>query len=168
MRSRKPFSTAAIAVAGVLLVVLILVLGTLWMSRSAGRDTEDAVSSVSRLYLDELAGRREQVVSDNLRENIDRIGIAIGLMTEEDLSDVPHLQESGRNDMIPPGRLFSSFKSILRIIVLPIPCFVNTEFAKNHGRTLPEPLPDPADVRTIVPPSRGPVRSPGSRRGCPP
>ncbi len=93
MRSRKPFSTAAIAVAGVLLVVLILVLGTLWMSRSAGRDTEDAVSSVSRLYLDELAGRREQVVSDNLRENIDRIGIAIGLMTEEDLSDVPHLQE---------------------------------------------------------------------------
>ena len=34
-------------------------------------DTESAVHSVSLLYLDELAGRREQVVAGNMQEKID-------------------------------------------------------------------------------------------------
>ena len=48
--------------------------------------------SVSVLYLDELAGRREQVVADNLREKVNVIYTALDLMTEEDLSDSAHLQ----------------------------------------------------------------------------
>jgi hypothetical protein len=36
------------------------------MGRTAGRDTEQAVRSVSLLYPDELADRREQVVENNL------------------------------------------------------------------------------------------------------
>ena len=44
------------------------------------------------LYLDELAGRREQVVSANLSKKIDDMNVAIGLMTDEDLSDEEHLQ----------------------------------------------------------------------------
>ena len=78
--------------AGGILVAVILVVGTIWTGNAAQRDTEDAVRSVSLLYLDELAGRREQVVEDNLNDNINVINIAIGLMTDEDLSDLEHLQ----------------------------------------------------------------------------
>ena len=47
------------------------------MGSRARRDTEEAVRSVSLLYLDELAGRREQVVEDNLREKIQTVKRAI-------------------------------------------------------------------------------------------
>ena len=47
---------------------------------------------MSLLYLDEPAGRREQVVADNLRDKIDVIQTALELMTEDDLSDMAHLQ----------------------------------------------------------------------------
>lgn len=79
-------------VLGGALVVVILIFGTIWMSNNAHQDTEKAVRAVSYLYMDELAGRREQVVANNLNDNINRIQIAIGLMTEEDLSDFAHLQ----------------------------------------------------------------------------
>ena len=81
------------AIIGGIVVIAILVLGTIWMGRSASRDTEEAVRSVSLLYLDELAGRREQVVEDNLNDNIEIMNIAVGLLTEEDLSDAEHLQQ---------------------------------------------------------------------------
>ena len=84
--------TVRIAVIGSILVVAVLFLGSIWTGQSASRDTEEAVRSVSLLYLDELAGRREQVVADNLNDNIELMNIAINMMTEDDLSDVGHLQ----------------------------------------------------------------------------
>jgi len=62
------------------------------MGSRARRDTEEAVRSVSLLYLDELAGRREQVVEDNFQEKIQTIRVAIDLMTDEDTSDKAHLE----------------------------------------------------------------------------
>ena len=64
----------------------------MWMGSRARRDTEEAVRSVSLLYLDELAGRREQVVEDNFQEKIQTIRVAIDLMTDEDTSDKAHLE----------------------------------------------------------------------------
>ena len=84
--------TATIAVIGSLVLAIILVAGTMWMGAHARQDTEEAVRSVSLLYLDELAGRREQVVEDNLQEKIQTIRVAIDLMTDEDLSDKAHLE----------------------------------------------------------------------------
>ena len=84
--------TTQIVTIGSLLLALILVSGTIWMGHSAKKDTEDAVRSVSLLYLDELAGRREQVVEDNLREKVDTIRIAIDLMTGDDLSDKSRME----------------------------------------------------------------------------
>ena len=72
--------------------MLILVIGTIWVGRSAKTDKEFAVRSVSLLYLDELAGRREQVVTENTQEKITVFNIALELMTEDDLSDLAHLQ----------------------------------------------------------------------------
>ena len=75
-----------------LVVLAIMFFGTIIMGQRASVDTEEAVKKVSLLYLDELAGRREQVVEDNLNESIEDIEVAVSLMTDEDTSDVEHLQ----------------------------------------------------------------------------
>ena len=80
------------AVIGGVLVAAILILGTFWSGQRARQDAENAVSSVSRLYLDELAGRREQVVASALNRNIRNMQTAVSLLTEDDLSDIAHLQ----------------------------------------------------------------------------
>ena len=84
--------TTQVAVIGSLVLALVLVAGTIWMGQHAKRDTEEAVRSVSLLYLDELAGRREQVVEDNLQDKVQTIRVAIDMMTPEDLSDKTHLE----------------------------------------------------------------------------
>ena len=91
MTGKQKGITLASAIGSVILV-FILVFGTMWMGSNARNDTESAVRSVSLLYLDELAGRREQVVSANMQEKINVIHTALDLMTEEDLSDGAHLQ----------------------------------------------------------------------------
>lgn len=90
----KPRNTAIITVAviGSLFVMFVLVFGTVWMGQHARSDTEAAVRSVSLLYLEELAGRREQVVAENLQDRIFDMQTALELMTEEDLRDEAHRQ----------------------------------------------------------------------------
>ncbi len=85
-------SLAPLAIAATVIVALILIVGTVRMGQSAKEGTETAVHSVSLFYLDELAGRREDVVENNLNDKIDVIRIAVSLMTDEDLSDDAHLQ----------------------------------------------------------------------------
>ncbi|MBQ7624745.1 MAG: response regulator [Clostridia bacterium] len=85
-------NSVRIAVIGVVAVTLILIFGTVWMGQRARQASDDAVRTVSLLYLDELAGRREQVVSDNLQRRVSDMKTALELMTEEDLSDMAHLQ----------------------------------------------------------------------------
>ena len=91
MTDRQKGITLASAIGGIILV-FILVFGTMWMGSNARNDTESAVRSVSLLYLDELAGRREQVVSANMQEKINVINTALEMITEDDLSDDAHLQ----------------------------------------------------------------------------
>ena len=92
IQSKKRNNTLRFTLIGSILVAVILVAGTILTGQSAQKDTETAVHSVSLLYLDELAGRREQVVESNLNKKIDDINTAIDLMTEEDVSDAEHLQ----------------------------------------------------------------------------
>ena len=85
-------NTAGFALVCSLVIVVVLVLTTLWVGQSTRKDTDRAVRTVSILYLDELAGRREQVVENNLQNNIQTIKVAIDLLTKEDLSDKAHLE----------------------------------------------------------------------------
>ena len=80
------------AMIGGVLIALLLILGNLWQGNSARRSTEEAVHSVSNFYLQELAGRREQVVASNLSDSINNMYAAIGLLEENDLSDMARLQ----------------------------------------------------------------------------
>ena len=79
-------------VIGALVVVLILIAGTFWMGTSVTEDNEEAVRTVSLLYLDELAGRREQVVASELGDYINDMTVALDLLTKDDLSSVDKLQ----------------------------------------------------------------------------
>ena len=80
------------AIIGSIVVAIILVLGTFLTGKTAGEDTETAVRTVSLLYLDELAGRREQVVATTLSGYINNMDIALGLMESDDLSSLEKLQ----------------------------------------------------------------------------
>ena len=85
-------NTTIISIAGGIIIALILVLGTLWMGHSARTDTANAVRTVSYLYLDELAGRREQVVSENLQDRITDMQTALDLLTPADLNSKESLE----------------------------------------------------------------------------
>ncbi len=80
------------AVIGVMNVAAILIIGTVWTGRSASRDANKAVRNVSLLYLDELAGRREQVVARTLDGYINDLDVAVGLLDKNDLASVENLQ----------------------------------------------------------------------------
>ena len=82
----------SVTIIGGLIIAAILIVGTILSGQQAKLDAENAVNSVSLLYLDELAGRREQVVSSTLERNIRNMQTAVGLLTEDDLSDTEHLQ----------------------------------------------------------------------------
>ena len=75
-----------------IILAVLVILGTLWMGESAKDATNEAVHSVSRFYLDELAQRRAQVVSTNLETNLNNMQTAIDLMDTDDFSDMKHLQ----------------------------------------------------------------------------
>ncbi|MBQ8007083.1 MAG: hybrid sensor histidine kinase/response regulator, partial [Lachnospiraceae bacterium] len=92
MKKSNIRSITTLAVIGGILVALVLNIGTVWTGRSASRDTEQAVRNVSLLYLDELAGRREEVVASTLSDYISDMDVALGLLTEEDLSSTENLQ----------------------------------------------------------------------------
>ena len=85
-------NTAIISILGGVIIALILVLGTIWMGQSARKDTNNAVRTVSNLYLDELAGRREQVVSENLQDRITDMQTALELLSPADLESKERLE----------------------------------------------------------------------------
>lgn len=89
---RLKSSTVSFITVCSLVIVIVLVFTTLWVGQSTRKDTDRAVRTVSVLYLDELAGRREQVVENNLQNNIQTIRVAMDLLTKDDLSDKAHLE----------------------------------------------------------------------------
>ena len=88
----KESNILRLSIFGIIVVAVLMIAGTFWEGQKARLDTEKAVRSVSLLYLDELAGRREQVVAANLQGKISNLKTAVSLMTDEDLSDEEHLQ----------------------------------------------------------------------------
>ena len=96
MEGKHKNRTILVTVASIVILVALLAGGMVLLAGNAHKDALDAARSVSLLYLDELAGRREQVVEDNLNNNINVIDIAIQILTEEDLSDFSHMRDYQR------------------------------------------------------------------------
>ena len=96
MEGKRRNRTVLVTVISAVALAAILACGMLLLSGSAHKDASDAARSVSLLYLDELAGRREQVVEDKLTGNINVIDIAIRMLADEDLSDLEHMRNYQR------------------------------------------------------------------------
>ena len=92
MEAKKQASIMRAAITAAIVVVAILIVGSFWNGKSAGADTEKAVRSVSLLYLNELAERREQVVAARLADYISDMDIAVGLIEKENLKSIEKLQ----------------------------------------------------------------------------
>lgn len=82
----------SLLIMGGVIVAGILIIGMLLTGRKASEDTNAAVRNVSLLYLDELAGRREQVVESVLNDYTMNIDIALGLLEKGDLSSTDSFQ----------------------------------------------------------------------------
>ena len=84
--------TRRIAISGGVLIAFVLILTTVWTGISARHGTERAVRTVSNFYLRELAGRREQVVASNIKNNIQNMRDALDLLNDNDLSSPGNLR----------------------------------------------------------------------------
>ena len=74
-KQKRRTITAVIVGGGI--IASILLLTTIWVSNSARTGTSEAVNRVSEFYLEELAGRRAQVVSEELKNKIKNINLSL-------------------------------------------------------------------------------------------
>lgn len=81
------------AVAGGTIIAAILFITMGWVSNKARIDTNLAVNRVSDFYLEELAGRRAQVVSEELNSNLIYMKNALTVLEDSDLESQETLQE---------------------------------------------------------------------------
>ena len=92
MKEQENKSAVRFLVLVALIVATLVTIGTLRMGQNAKKANDDTVRAISNFYLDELAGRREQVIASNLNSHIRDIRMAVSLLTENDLRDLKHLR----------------------------------------------------------------------------
>ena len=81
------------AVTGGIIIAAILFATMAWVSNKARNSTNLAVSRVSDFYLEELAGRRAQVVSEELNTHLTYIENALTVLEDSDLESQETLRE---------------------------------------------------------------------------
>ena len=66
---------------------------TVWVSKNARVGTQQAVNNVSGFYLDELAGRRAQVVSEELKNHFTHMENALEILEASNLRSQETLRD---------------------------------------------------------------------------
>ena len=77
--------TAVLAVGGGIIITVILLITTIWVMSSARTGTRQAVSRISEFYLEELAGRRTLVMSEELKNYFAYMENALEILEDRDL-----------------------------------------------------------------------------------
>ncbi len=75
------------------IIAAILLMTTIWASNKARAGTAQAVSRVSEFYLEELAGRRAQVVSEELKTHLAYMKNALDVLEPSDLESQESLRQ---------------------------------------------------------------------------
>lgn len=83
----------AFALLGGGIIAAILLMTTIWASNKARAGTAQAVSRVSEFYLEELAGRRAQVVSEELKTHLAYMKNALDVLEPSDLESQESLRQ---------------------------------------------------------------------------
>lgn len=74
--------TIVSAVLGGIIIAMILLITTVWVSNGARNGTNEAVNRVSEFYLKELAGRRAQVVAEELKNHFAYMDNALAILQD--------------------------------------------------------------------------------------
>ncbi len=90
-QQRKQTVTFALLGGGIIAAILLIT--TIWASNRARIGTSQAVSRVSEFYLEELAGRRAQVVSEELKNHVAYIKNALDILEPDDLESQESLRQ---------------------------------------------------------------------------
>lgn len=85
MNKKQKKQTITYGIVGGIIIAAILLITTMWVSNSARVGTNKAVNKVSEFYLEELAGRRAQVVSEELKNNFAYIKNALEVLKDLNL-----------------------------------------------------------------------------------
>ena len=101
--------TIVFAIVGGIMIAAILLITTVWVSGSARVGTRQAVDRVSEFYLEELAGRRAQVVSEELTNNFLQMERALQVIEKSDLES----QEALRSFLRKEKKLYGVDKFVL-------------------------------------------------------
>ncbi|MBR0261296.1 MAG: response regulator [Selenomonadaceae bacterium] len=86
--SKRTISTALI---GGVIIAVLLILSTIWINHLGRSGTNDAVQSVSEMYLRELTARREQGISSRINDSVNQMKTALKLLSPNDLQSVETL-----------------------------------------------------------------------------
>ncbi len=92
MKEKQKRQTITFAVRGGVFIAAVLLVTTLWVSNGARVGTSQAVNRVSEFYLEELAGRRAQVVSEELKRNVAYMENALSIIEDYNLESQESLR----------------------------------------------------------------------------
>ncbi len=92
MNREQRRQTIAFAVCGGAIIAAILLFTTIWATSRARTGTKQAVNRISEFYLEELAGRRALVVSEELKTNFAYMKNAMEILEEADLESQESLR----------------------------------------------------------------------------
>ena len=92
IKEKQKKQAVAFAVFGGSVIAAILLVTTIWVLTSARAGTSQAVKRVSEFYLDELAGRRAQVVAEELKNHFLFMENALDIMEESNLESQQSLR----------------------------------------------------------------------------
>lgn len=92
MKEKQKKQTITFAVRGGVFIAAVLLVTTLWVSNGARVGTSQAVNRVSEFYLEELAGRRAQVVSEELKRNVAYMENALSIIEDYNLESQESLR----------------------------------------------------------------------------
>ena len=87
IKEKQKKQAVAFAVFGGSVIAAILLVTTIWVLTSARAGTSQAVKRVSEFYLEELAGRRAQVVSEELKTKVAYMENALATLEPGDLEN---------------------------------------------------------------------------------
>lgn len=82
------------AVIGSLLIMLMVTANSIWSSNQTRLETDEAVSAVSRFYLDTMADRRAQTVSNQISNEFSQMEKALSYIRDEKIESQEELRET--------------------------------------------------------------------------
>ena len=81
------------ATIGSIIIMVTIMFNTIWSAKQTLNATDDAVSAVSSFYLEAMADRRAQTVTNLISNNFTQMEKALTVFADEGIEDQEHLRK---------------------------------------------------------------------------